>query len=140
MEKASCSKTELAISADRKILSQCAWDANEFFVLTRTAAVSYWHVYEANDPLKAKLLRENPSLVDLSRGDVPPFYVEVGEINGQPIIQGRSCYHIAHPNLCTPCNTDEQEDDQLAMIVASSSASSDASPTRARWLAQSSNL
>lgn len=93
-----------------------------------------------NDPLKAKLLRENPSLVDLSRGDVPPFYVEVGEINGQPIIQGRSCYHIAHPNLCTPCNTDEQEDDQLAMIVASSSSSSVASPTRAHWLAQSSNL
>jgi len=95
---------------------------------------------QGNDPLKAKLLRENPSLVDLSRGDVPPFYVEVGEINGQPIIQGRSCYHIAHPNLCTPCNTDEQEDDQLAMIVASSSSSSDASPTRAHWLAQSSNL
>jgi hypothetical protein len=54
-------------------------------------------------------------------------------VNGQPVIQGQSCYHIAHPNLCTPCtcNTNEKEDDQLEMIVASSSSSSDASPLRA---------
>lgn len=86
---------------------------------------------QGNDPGKARLLQENPLLAELSRGNVPSHYVEVGEINGEPIIQGRSCYHFAHPKLCSPCNSDQLEDDQLAMIVASSS-SSDASPSRRR--------
>ena len=86
---------------------------------------------QQGNPAREKLLHENPFLKDLSRGNVPPYYKEVGEVNGQPVIQGQSCYHIAHPKLCQPCNTNEQEDDQLAMIVASSSSASDASPLRA---------
>jgi hypothetical protein len=49
-----------------------------------------------------RLRREFPELANLARVDVPAFYCEAGEINGNPITVGRSCYHIAHPHLFSP--------------------------------------
>ena len=54
------------------------------------------------------LRRRFPALSDLSRGDVPAFYTDIGQINGKQIFAGMSCFQIAHPNhVCRPCGSDD---------------------------------
>ena len=54
------------------------------------------------------LRRRFPALSDLSRGDVPAFYTDIGQINGKQIFAGMSCFQIAHPNhFCRPCGSED---------------------------------
>jgi hypothetical protein len=67
-------------------------------------------------PDRERLLEEYPYLVGLSRGDVPPFYSEIGKVGGNKMIIGKSCYHFAHPTLFCQ-DTREQDDDQSSSLA-----------------------
>jgi len=58
-----------------------------------------------------RLRREFPALAKLSRGNVPAFYCQVGQVNGRNFTVGRSCYHIAHPHLFSPHTQKTPADD-----------------------------
>jgi hypothetical protein len=61
-----------------------------------------------------RLRREFPVLAELSRGNVPAFYCQVGQVNGKNFTVGRSCYHIAHPHLFSP-HMQAPDDDDVEM-------------------------
>ena len=74
-----------------------------------------------------KLRERFPVLANLSRGNVPAFYTDIGMINNNQIFGGMSCFHIAHPALFSrPSNPDDVDEqhpsDQLAAVAASASA------------------
>jgi len=49
-----------------------------------------------------------PALANLSRGDAPAYFTQMGEINGEAIVGGISCFHLAHPKqYCLPCNDED---------------------------------
>lgn len=80
-----------------------------------------------DDKAGTMLKQRFPALANLSRGDVPAYYTEMGVINGKKIIGGMSCFHLAHPRqYCLPCNNDDEKDpdSQLSTVAASSSARS----------------
>ena len=48
---------------------------------------------QLKDPDIGPMLRRRfPALSDLSRGDVPAFYTDIGQINGKQIFAGMSCF------------------------------------------------
>ena len=74
-----------------------------------------------------KLRERFPLLANLSRGNVPAFYTDIGVINNNQIFGGMSCFHIAHPaHFSRPSNPDDEDErdpsDQLAAVVASAAA------------------
>ncbi len=80
-----------------------------------------WH--ETDGPM---LRQRFPSLDKMTRGNVPAYYNEVGDIQGQAIIAGMSCFHIAHPkHFCAPIDSDDRDSsgDQLAAVAASAVSS-----------------
>jgi len=62
-----------------------------------------------------RLRQDYPSLSKLSEGDAPAYYTEIGLVNKRKFFMGMSCWHIAHPHLCSPCNED---DAQLSSVIA----------------------
>ena len=65
-------------------------------------------------PDRKRLLEEYPSLDGLAKGDVPPFYIEIGKV-GRNMIIGKSCYHFAHPTLF--CRDTREEEDQSSSLA-----------------------
>ena len=79
------------------------------------------------------ICRRFPVLSNLSRGNVPAFYTDMGMINGKQVFGGMSCFQIAHPKyFCRPCDTNDENEEgmnnQLLSVVTSSKATTASSP------------
>ncbi len=76
------------------------------------------------------LRRQCAALADLGRGNVPAYFTEIGKVKGKPVLVGKSCFHLTHPNFfCHPCDMENDDDNDVMNQTDRIAAASINSPT-----------